>query len=383
MATEQFIDFNLGLVFNPLVMTHGLEVLGNVASEQTYDLSTGQYAPDYGVSFLVIKPWMNIVDPDGVLTDGPVTIANPAWVLLEDGEETQISNGTDFAINSDGTLSVKRNCQPNKTMSIRFKGQYLDERTGSVLTMVDEMPILCHNVAQEPKLTLDFPRLSLYDPITAGTGDITVHAYLKIGVDAVDTSNYELVWEKKDADDTSYVAIDPSDPMDYDVIVASDKKSAVVKRNLIGKRIDIRVRAKYDPYGNPSSVTLTDKSPKAEVTFMRKLPVPSVTVLRTSRYPAGQASFTPEAKVYVGRKEITDPEKWWDLVWYMSQNNANGTVTRTQIATGTKPTIPTTKIVKAYGATGTVGAKEKDPLMALKDSDGKILVDSDGSTIVG
>lgn len=382
MAAEQFIDQKLELVFNPLTITHGLEVLGNVTSEQTYDMATNMYVPNFALTFLVIQPWMNIVDPDGVIADGAVAIADPTWTEIKDGKETLITNGDKYSVDADGALSVKYNLTPNTKIAVRFEGKYQDPRTGDVFTMIETHPIMCQGVSQAPKLTLDFPQLSLFDPISADKYDVTVHAYFKIGENDVPAANRKLVWEKRDLGDADFAEIDPNDPLDYDVVVAADGMSAVVKRDLIGHRIDLRVRAKYDPYGNPASIALNDRSPKAEMAFVRKLPVPTPVALAARKFRPGLSAFKPEGRLYVGNKEITDPEKWYDLSWYMSQGNAAGTVARTLIASGAKPTIPTQKVVKTYGATVTLGVKEKRPPSAIKLADGSILVDGNGNTII-
>lgn len=368
---EIFIDTHLEFVYSPLTVNYGIVVDGGVADIQQFDQGTGQYAPDYEKgAYLILRPWMRIADPDGFLPEGPVQMTNMHW-YARDTSETEITGSTSgYAIASDGRLSVQKNVDPGKTRLFRFTGEYQDPRTGEIFKVEMMHSVNCEAVSAPPKLVLNQPGLTEWDPTTDDPSLIVISADLKIGNTSVPVANRELIWEKKDVSDADFCRIyRPTDAnydvLDYDVEISADGTKLTLDRRLMGERVDIRCRAKYDPYGNPSSVTLNDRSPQAKAVFVRHVPVPRVVTLSSSKFDPTQKNFIPEAKFYVGRREITNPLDFWSLNWYMSKGVAAGTVSRTLVGNGLKPTIPTTSIAKNYGATLQTGVKEKDPLAPI------------------
>lgn len=380
MAKEIFIDTHLDFVFSPLNVSYGIAVEGNVASEQSYDQSDGTYTPDYTQTYCVLKPWMRVVDPDEVIPAGAVQMTNMHWYVYNGTAETEITSGTDYQIASDGKLSIRVNVDPGKELLFRFTGEYLDPRTGEVWKMERNHPVKCAAESARARLTLNQPEYVEWDPTTGEPSKIVLRSDLLIGKDPVAAANRELIWEKKDANDTDYCRIyretDPDyDHADYDVELSADGKSLTLYRHLMGHRVDIRVRAKYDPYGNPSSQTLTEASPSAEAVFTRNIPKPTVNVLTPTRFWPGQKTWQPKLEVFIGERPIANPEKYWQFNWYLSKGVASGTVTKTLVGEGMNPTLPLSYLAKNYGATLVVGVVERDPLSAITDG-GYILTDN-------
>lgn len=387
MAKEIFIDTHLDFVYSPLNVSYGISVEGNVAAEQNYDQSDGTYSPNYTQTYLVLKPWMMVVDPDEVIAPGAVRMTNMHWYVYDGCTETEITNGTDYQIASDGRLSVRKNVDPGKTLLYRFTGEYQDPRNGEVWKMDDNHAVTCGAESARVRLTLNQPELVEWDPTTDEPSKIVLRSDLLIGKDPVAAANLELIWEKKDADDTDYCRIyregNPDyDYADYDVSLSADGKELTLQRELMGHRVDIRVRAKYDPYGNPGSTALTEASPSAEAAFVRNIPKPTVSVHTPTGFPAGQKTWQPTLEVFIGHRPIENPERFWNFNWYLSKGVAAGTVTRTLVGEGVRPTLPLSYLAKNYGATLQVGVVERDPLMAIV-SDGFLLTDDDGAILLG
>lgn len=385
MAQEIFIDTHLDFAYSPLNVSYGIVVEGNVASEQTFDQSDGTYLPDYGQTYLVLKPWMRVVDPDEVLAPGEVQMVNMHWYVFDGTAETEITNGTQYQIASDGRISIRRNIDLGKTFIFRFKGEYQDPRTGEVWKMEDTYGVSCELESAPTRLMLNQPELVEWDPTSGIPQKIVLSASLLIGTDDVPAAYREFVWEKKDAGDADFMRVYPEgdpnyDLMDYDVALSADGTELTLKRELMGHRVDIRVRAKYDPYGNPSSVALSERSPQATATFTRNMPTPTVRVLTPTQFKAGMKSWKPTVHVYIGDRLIENPERFWKINWYLSKGLAAGTVARTLVGEGVSPTLPTSYLVKHYGATLVVGIVEKEPLKALI-SDSKVLT-SGGAVLV-
>ncbi len=387
MANQEiFLDTHLELVYSPLNVSYGIIVDGTVADQQSYDQSDGTYSPDYTKVYLVLKPWMRIVDPDEELPDGEVQMTNMHWYVYDGTSETEISNGTDYQVATDGRLSIRRNVDPGKLLMFRFVGQYQDPRTGEIWTMEDTHAVSCEMEAAAVRMFLNQPEYVEWDPTSDDPAKIVLQADLMIVNDSVDPANREIIWEKKDEGDADYAQIfrdsDPNyDIMDYDVSISKDGTELTLDRNLMGMRVDIRCRAKYDPYGNPSTVALTDRSPSAVAVFTRNVPKPDISLHTQTRFKAGQTSFKPTIDVYVGQRLIANPERFWDFKWYLSKGVAAGTVSKTLVGEGISPTLPTSYIQKKYGAQLVLGFIEKRPLAALTTNN-SVIVDGSGNVIV-
>lgn len=380
MAKEIFIDTHLDFVYSPLNVSYGIAVDGNVAAEQNYDQGDGSYTPDYTKTYCVLKPWMRVVDPDEVIASGAVQMTNMHWYVFDGTAETEITNGTDYQMASDGRLSIRKNLEPGKTLIYRFTGEYQDPRNGDIWKMDDNKAVICGSESARVRLTLNQPELVEWDPTTEEPSKIVLRADLLLGKDPVASANMELIWEKKDEDDADYCRIYREgdadyDYADYDVELSTDGKSLTLKRDLMGHRVDLRARAKYDPYGNPSGKTLTESSPSVEAAFTRNIPAPTVNVLTPTQFPASQKTWQPTLEVFIGDRPIANPERFWHFNWYLSKGVAAGTVTRTLVGEGVKPTLPLSYLAKNFGATLQLGVVERDPLSAIV-SDGFILTEN-------
>ena len=248
MGTTHQSEIQIGRIYSPLTLSPGITVEGNVPDVQQYDMAANTYEPDYTLTNLVLVPAMDVSDPDGIIPAGNATLANMQWTLVEDGAETAITAASpDFAVGTDGRLTIKRNCQPQNPMTFRFEAEFLDQRTGEVHRMVETHQVDCEGVSQRPVLTLDTSGLIAYDPVRDGEAVRKVKASLAIWGEEVPAANRTFVWQKRDMYDNVWADIDGSDVMDYDVSLSADKTELSVKLWLIGKRIDIRCYAKYSP----------------------------------------------------------------------------------------------------------------------------------------
>ena len=382
------VEQDLGIVYSPLDITSGIEITGNVPASQQYNLSDGGYEPDYTITYLSLKPWMHVTAKDDLTISADVAIVNPRWYALEDGVETEImADDPDYGFDSaTGQLLVKRNLQPNMPLTLRFEGEYLDSRTGKVYPMMATQTVVCDAVAMKPVLRLDMPEVNYYYPVREPNADVTVVARLGNADKEVDAAQRIFVWEIK-RDDGSWTAVgdtaayDGAD-LDREVEVSADCTSAVVHRDLMNERLDLRVRAKYDPYGDPASVTLDTSSPTATCSFLLQYPTLRGAILGSSRIPPGQTTIMPIGKVY-DSEEIPNPANFFDLRWRVSTGVANGKVTYGDVvATGETPVISSNSIAQRYGGKVQLEIEPFDTWHVLADSDGAVITDSDGALIL-
>lgn len=355
----------MGFVYSPLIISSGIAVVGNVPDVQQYDISTGLYTPDYTGSFLCLKCWLEVTDPDGILTASEKVLTNIRWYRTEGGAETQITGGNDYAIDTDGILMVKKNVNPDTPLTFRCEAEFLDARNGEIHRIVETRQVMAESVSQRPVLGIDTPLAIRYDPIRDDNPIRKVKASFRIGDMDVPAAHRELIWQKKDEGDTAFSDIDGSDIMDYDVSLSADKTELTIDCSLIGKRIDIRVYAKYNPFGNPSSMPIDSTTAKVEFAAVRYEATLKGQILAPRLLYPTQKYIYPECVCSDTKGIIPNPESKCDIAWKVSKGVAAGTVTPgAVIATGVKPTIPTTSVVKTYGGKLIAEIKAKEPLKA-------------------
>lgn len=392
MALIQSSDLSIGYVYAPLVVSAGIEVTGNVSAAQQYDIAENLYTPNYAATFLTLRPWFSVSDPDGIVTDGeqtPGTDVNMSWEVIEDGVSSAVTAGTDYGIGSDGTLTVKRNAEPDKPLTFRVTMEYEDPRTGAVYERVESILVTCQSISASPVLSLDAPAAIMYDPVFGiGYPMRTVKARLTVGSQEVASSKRRFVWQKKDAilgwhqihhDETQ------NDLLDYDVHLNADESELTINCEYMGDRLDIRCYALYAPYGNASSMTVGTDTPMEEFAVVRHIPKLNGVVLGANRISPTLKAVRPELKLFSGDREIANPETVCDIVWKQSTGVSSGAVTYgSAVAQGTtKPTLPTTNIAQKFGGKIAPFFGVKLPLAALKTSDGKYLTTSDGKVLIG
>lgn len=373
---EIFSEVDVAVVRSPLVMAHGLTTEGGKSSMQQFDISTGTWLPDWTKAWVVIRPWLDVIDPDGLTPSGNKEYTNPHWFLTENGVESEIVSGSDFTITTTGegigTLVVKRNASATSPMTLRFEGEYVDAIRGEVRKIIDTIPLICESTTSLPVLTLDQPETFWFDPVRTSSREIIVKASLKAGGMEVDAANREFVWEMK-RHDGSWSA-PGTEVTDEDVDISADGTEAHIHLDLIGYRLELRCRAKYDAYGNPSAVTLDAGAPAASMVIVRRMRKVMPVGLMPKRISRGRTSVPAEAIINDGLGNIPNPEEHFLIQWYTATGQANGSLTygSTPVATGAKVNIPTAAVAQAYGGKVRVGVADRGPLKYLT-IDGKVL----------
>lgn len=389
MALLQSSEISVGYIWQPLIVSSGIEVTGNVAAAQQYDIASNTYTPDYTATYLQLRPWMAVADPDGELTDGEVTPANVTWEAVEAGTAAAITAGAQYAIAADGTLTLKRNVDPGNPLTLRVRMEYLDPRTGALYRREESILVTCESISAPPVLSLDVPVAVMYDPVFDKDNPLrTITASLMLGSQEVPASKRRFIWQKKDAildwheihhDETQ------NDLLDYDVHLSADGTQLTVDCEKIGKRVDIRCYAIYAPFGSLSSMTIGADTPMEEFAVVRSAPKLNGVVLGPGNVSPSLKNVRPELRLYAGLREITDPETVCDIVWKLSKGVAAGTVSYgSVVAQGAHPTLPTTSIAQKYGGKATPFYGVKLPWSALKDpATGKYLTLADGTVLLG
>lgn len=384
MATEFFTETDVQVVYSPLTLTYGITACTAVGTMQAYDMSSGEYVPDWTVAHPVLRPWLDVQDPDGFIPSGPKTYANPRWTAIEDGKERAITasdNDYSLTLSGDdtGTLAVRRNAVPGKPLTLRFEGEYADTRTGEIRRVVMTHTMVCEGVSALPELTIDQPETVWYYPLRADSKELTVNAALRIGDADVEAANRIFVWER--LRDTGAWTEVGSTLADYDITISADGTQAKVSLDLIGQRLDLRVRARYDAYGNPASVALGASSPSAALAVIRRLMPGRVAITGPGCIHPSMTHVDYEAHMSDGKGIIPDAGNLFAFSWYTAKCMADGSVTYgSPVATGQKARIPVSAFSEGFGGKVKVGVSDLGWLKALTIDgayltvDGKILV---------
>lgn len=385
MKTRRF-DFN----FKPLQLNITISVDGSVPDKQNYNGDADEFTPDYTLTPLILQPQVSRLDKDEIVTPGNINtlLANVKWYEIIGGVRTQIlAANTDYEITTSGgqagRIKVKKNAQPNIPITLEFYAEYLDDRTNQVIVIHATHIVKCGNAtAYIPELFLDAADQTIYNPLVDGDSQ-TVHASLRVGAAECAAANRQFVWEVLRSDGT-FTAVGQDD-FDFELSVSNDGTSCTVNRTLMGDELVLRCRAKYDPDGNPGSVSLTDAAPQAIVAFVRRLPKYEYEISGLPvNIPAGILAVCPEVYVWDVNGPVENPENVLLPLWYIGTNQASGNpASYAQVAHGFAPTISTRAMSELYGAVIGVDVKDPGPLAPWEDGNGTSwFEDGDGNVLL-
>lgn len=384
MKTRRF-DFN----FKPLQISRTIAVDGSVPARQTYDAESGTFTPDYTLTPLIIQPRIGRLDKDEILSAGNINhlLANVRWYEIVDGTKALIATtSTDYEITTSGAnagrIKVRKNAEPQRPITLEFYAEYQDTRTNQLHIIQDTFAVMCKNSTALPVLYLDAADQTIYDPLI-DVADQVVTPSLKLGTKECETAKRLFVWELL-RDDGTWSTIGSDATLDYCAEVAADSSSVTIHRDLMGASLALRCRAKYDPDGNPSGVTLTDGSPSKAVEFVRRIHKYDFDIVDCPvNIPGGLLAIAPRASIFDTHGEIANAEKELIVLWYVATNKASGALSYSTIAHGKEPDMLSTSAMNnVYGAVYGIDVKDIGPVAAWEDGDGKLFEDGDGNIIL-
>lgn len=383
MKTKRF-DFN----WKPLQLQISFAVDDSVPGQQNYNADTQEYTPDYTITPFILQPVISILDKDGALESGRVNhaLTNIRWYENINGTKTLIAtDNANYEITSSGgnagRIKVKKNAQPKVPVTLVFYAEYVDNRTGQILVIQGSHLITCDSASDQVRIELDAAEQTVFNPLTDAHAQ-TVTATVRVDDEICNASKYALVWEVQDENGSWHTA-GTDTVMDYDITV-NDDNSATINRWLMGSELHLRCRCKYDPNGNPSSVSLTDGTPQAEAVFVRRIPKYEYDYTGVPyNVPAGILAVCPTAIVQGAKGEIDGWEKELLPLWYIATNKASGSLSYSLVAHGQNPTIPTTAMDKNYGAVIGLDVVDRGYAGAFTDAaDGAVFCDADDSVLI-
>nr|DAT75155.1 MAG TPA: hypothetical protein [Caudoviricetes sp.] len=373
--------------YQQLQVSKSMILVGGVPNKQTYDADSGEYAPDYSLVPLCIKPVIGIIDRDRILTSGCVNsqLTDVSWRRVINGvpESAALeSTAGKYVITTSGDDNGKLlwyiNAQPQAQITLNFRASYLDSRTGQVYNINQDISIVCSNATHYIPTLLLSSGSRYYNPCRDEDSQ-TIKASLRLGTEECSTSKRAFVWEM--ARSSGYFSAITAD--DLEIKISADGTTATLDRSLMGEQITIRCRAKYSPSGNPSAVQLTDASPSKVITISRRIPPIDAEILGTvDNLEPGTRNINPSAYLYDNVGEIPNPTKEILPLWYFATNSHTKSIVYEQKGHGLNPTIPTALMDAKLGGILQLDPVILNPLALLVDGDGKVIVDGDGRAIV-
>lgn len=372
MIKSSYISIN----YQPLHPSMGIAPDGGVTDSQSYDAGPGTWTPDYRITPLVLRPSVRVIDPAGDVT-GDVTakLADVQWFEVTSGGTETLITGSEpsphdstkkkytLGTAADGwTLQVNANINAPGALSLRFKAKYLDTRTNAVYTVMLDHVVRCTNATLTvPQLVIDFAEVSTWDPIYESVAAIVkLKAMLTLPSGEVDQAKRTFVWEMLREDGT-WSEVGQS-ILDNECTISADTSELTLDRSLMGTRIDLRCRAKYDPDGNPAAVTLTDLSPERRVSCVRELCYFDYDNTTPRRLAPGSKKMRLSCRIHGDRGDLPDPERELSIVWYSATNVTNPSYK--EIARGMNPTVSASQVGDAGLMTG-VEVTDRGPLKYL------------------
>lgn len=383
MKTKRF-DFN----WKPLQLQISFAVDGSVPDSQNYNADTQEYTPDYTLSPLIIQPIISILNKDEVLAAGRINhvLTNIRWYENVNSTSTLIATGNaNYEITTSGgnagRIKVKRNVEPLVPITLEFYAEYIDTRNSQVMVIRGSYLITCTSASDLVRVELNAADQTVFNPL-ADPQTQTVTATVWRGSTICPADRYALVWEVL-GDDNTWHVVGTDEVLDYDITVAGN--TATINRWLMGTEMYLRCRCKYSADGTPGSITLTDGSPQAQAAFVRRIPAYEYDITGVPyNIPAGLLRVSPTAIIRTTNGEISNAETELLPLWYIATNKASGSLSYAQVAHGTNPTIPTSKMDNNYGAVIGLDVIDRGYAGAFTDAtDSAVICDAlDGAVLI-
>lgn len=203
---------------DPLSLHYGIRILSGNAV-QTYNNDTKEYEPDRSIVPLVVMPYVEAYDPEGV-QNGAQALTGVEW--YDGTPKSDYSNritadsnyeaGTGTVGFPVGALKVKKNTPADSPMQLFCVTNFDDKRTERTVKL--EMCIKLYTAVYESKnykVTLDCPASWKINPLDETTWKHTVTAQLYSGSTAVDDSHVAYWWKVKDDGADGWRDITPDD----------------------------------------------------------------------------------------------------------------------------------------------------------------------------
>ena len=161
-------------VFDALNVVKGIKAVGG-PDHQTYYIESDVYAPDRRITPLILQPYVEVSDPNGVIPAGDKIgeLSSASWYVGEailankiTDKESEATMDTPFAIGENNALHIRKNS--TKSILLIFEGEYLDIRKDKNIHISLTYTLTTTSnteVKPAPKLMLSKPQSWKYCPL--------------------------------------------------------------------------------------------------------------------------------------------------------------------------------------------------------------------------
>lgn len=193
------------ILYQPLTVSLYVDVIGGTMS-QAQDALTGDYDPDRSLVPLILKPKLQISDPDGILVSGDYTsgLIDCRWYEANDDsdEQKRITGSTKgYTLGSYGQLTVSKNVPSSSPVSLFFTCAWIDRRNNNIFRKTWQGSLTTEKrLDLKLSMKLDCAQKIAISPFRVPTAETSDHirvinATLYNGDVPIDESKTHFSWE--------------------------------------------------------------------------------------------------------------------------------------------------------------------------------------------
>lgn len=308
---------------------------------QNYNKDTDSYEPDRSLVPCLLMPYVNVVDPEGVM-DGLQKITGVEWyegAPAADGSN-RIVTGPDYIIGDVDTpaysLKVKKNIEPDSPIEIHAIFTFTDKNRNQAVS-IERSIILRTSLfdSQNFSVGIDVPKGWTVNPLEVtpdenGRWMQTINAQLYSGKEPVSDSNAAYWWQILEGGQWRDFSDD-----EKNLFVSGDTTRSLVVDMRFVTNMTVRVRASYYTGSRPSAPT-NDELQKSTTVNVQFPPTFRAVVRQTMGFKAspgmtGKVGY--EVVLSDNNNEIgSDKDFLFSIKWYARSSKA-GSVEK-QIGSG-------------------------------------------------
>lgn len=357
----------LNINYRPLRASITLQVVTSVPARQIYSATDKSFTPDYTLTPLTLFPRCGAVDAESTAVPAAVNsqLTNMTWKEVIGGVRKQISSGTDYVImqtgDNKGQIQVKKNSSITNPITLEFKADFVDTRTGQVIVYrISTVIPVSDSTAPQPVLTIDSPETVQWYPVRDVLQQKITAKMMAGNIDVTDDERTRFWWYRVLSTGALEQIVDGNGDNDWEV-VSVDGNVLTIDRDFIGEGNTYVCKAAFRETGSlPSSPDQFD--PVKTTRIVRYIPKVECDFKGiVSGCPAGTSYIYPQAYIRDATGVISNPSEWFRFIWMGKKPGETG---YRQVAEGMNPTIPFTE-----GMLIELEVEDKGPQALIVDDD--------------
>ena len=311
--------------YTPLKASFGIVIDGGGSKTQFYYTNANTYIPNRAITPMKLRSFLNIVDPDKIISNGDKS-SQLTVTWYENSESNQItSENSNYILNADGTLLVKKNVIPTAPVQILCRVTFIDTRNNNTLVYNDTFTLNSIQKSDDQlSLSINQPAKITYNPLKVNQY-IDITAALKMGSETVADANVAYWWYKVENGEETLI-----NSSDLNIEYVSGQGSKTLRIDADNTYLSIiRCRAAYYTGTKPSAPV--DDTLMAETAIVYKIPpikafvyTPNGNIIRK-----GMTGMTFYVKILTNKEELTEEQinKFFFVKWFKKSSAAGATAT--------------------------------------------------------